>query len=170
MGYRNKTYVAFASEDIHMYRMMEAWRENQKIEFSFFDSHDLFQARDNSLPETIKARLRQRLTNTAKQVVLIGSETARRKGSNGTSFLAHEVKVILELNLPVVVANIDGTRTVKTGFIPQPFLDANYYTMTTSFQPRIIMHALDDYAPKYTSIGRKGNYYYTPDEYKALGL
>jgi hypothetical protein len=27
MSYRNKTYVAFASEDIRNYRLMEAWRD-----------------------------------------------------------------------------------------------------------------------------------------------
>ena len=36
MSYRNKTYVAFASEDISQYRMMEAWRDNKYIDFSFF--------------------------------------------------------------------------------------------------------------------------------------
>ena len=34
MSYRNKTYVAFASEDIRLYRLMEAWRENDKIDFN----------------------------------------------------------------------------------------------------------------------------------------
>ena len=29
MSYRNKTYVAFASEDIHNYRLMTAWRANK---------------------------------------------------------------------------------------------------------------------------------------------
>jgi hypothetical protein len=53
MSYRNKTYVAFASEDIHRYRMMEAWRDNDRIDFGFFDAHDLFVARDTSRPETI---------------------------------------------------------------------------------------------------------------------
>jgi len=28
MGYRNKTYVAFASEDIKKYCLMEAWKAN----------------------------------------------------------------------------------------------------------------------------------------------
>ena len=35
MAYRNKTYVAFASEDIRSYRLMEAWRENANIDFDF---------------------------------------------------------------------------------------------------------------------------------------
>lgn len=42
MTYRNKTYVAFASEDIASYRMMEAWRANQHIEFDFFNAHTLY--------------------------------------------------------------------------------------------------------------------------------
>ena len=79
MSYQNKTYVAFASEDIKYYRLMEAWRENKKIDFNFYDAHDLYIARDTSLPETIKRNLRQRLKN-AKQVVLLGSRDARKKG------------------------------------------------------------------------------------------
>ena len=78
MSYRNKTYVVFASEDIHCYRLMEAWRDNTNIDFSFFDAHDLFIARDTSQPESIKARLRERLKN-AKQFVLLGSSVARKK-------------------------------------------------------------------------------------------
>ena len=80
MSYRNKTYVAFASEDIHCYRLMEAWRDNDKIDFDFDDAHHLYISRDTSKPETIKANLRQRLKN-AKQIVLLGSETAKKKGA-----------------------------------------------------------------------------------------
>ncbi len=60
MSYRNKTYVAFASEDIHNYRLMGAWRENEHIEFDFYDAHDLYSSRDTSKPETIKRNLRER--------------------------------------------------------------------------------------------------------------
>ncbi|MCU1423299.1 MAG: hypothetical protein JWN36_2950, partial [Microbacteriaceae bacterium] len=75
MSYRNKTYVAFASEDISSYRLMEAWRENDNIDFDFFDAHDLYVARDTSTDETIKRNLRERMKN-AKQVVLLGSPDA----------------------------------------------------------------------------------------------
>ena len=109
MSYRNKTYVAFASEDIRSYWLMEAWRDNASIEFSFFDAHDLFVASDTSQPESIKARLRERLKN-AKQFVLLGSRVAKKKGSDGSSFLAYEVKTMLKLDLPIVVANLDGSR------------------------------------------------------------
>jgi hypothetical protein len=169
VSYRNKTYVAFASEDIHCYRLMEAWRDNKHIDFNFFDAHDLYQARDTSQPETIKRNLRERMKN-AKQIVLLGSPTGRRKGSDGKSFLAHEVKVAIEFRLPIVVANLDGKRTVDTTVIPQPLLDADYYTLSVSFQPAIIKFALDNYAPVFATNGKSGPHYYKSDVYQKLGL
>jgi hypothetical protein len=169
MSYRNKTYVAFASEDIHLYRLMEAWRENDKIDFEFFDAHDLFISRDTSQPETIKRNLRERMKN-AKQVVLIGSLDAKKKGSDGSSFLAHEVKVLMEYNLPVVIANHDGDRTIDSNFIPKPFLDADYYTVSVSLQPAIIKYALDNYASTFASSSNSGPHYYKSSTYTTLGI
>ena len=169
MSYRNKTYVAFASENIHLYRLMEAWRENDNIDFDFIDAHDLFISRDTSQPETIKRNLRERMKN-AKQVVLIGSPEAKKKGSDGSSFLAHEVKVLMEFNLPVVVANYDGDRTVDRNFIPSPLLNAEYYTMSASLQPAIIKYALDDYASGFAASTNKSPYYYKASVYSSLGI
>lgn len=81
MSYRNKTYVAFASEDIGQYRLMEAWKANPNFDFNFYDAHALYVSRDTSQPETIKRNLRERMKN-AKQVVLLGSGDARRKGGD----------------------------------------------------------------------------------------
>jgi antiphage defense system Thoeris ThsB-like protein len=169
MSYRNKTYVAFASEDIRSYWLMEAWRENANIDFSFFDAHDLYVARDTSQPESIKARLRERLKN-AKQFVFLGSAVARKKGGDGKSFLAFEVNTMLRLNLPIVVANLNGSREVQPSFIPQPILDAKYYTISVSFQPKIIKYALDYYAPEYASSSNIGPHQYRPSLYESLGL
>jgi hypothetical protein len=169
MGYRNKTYVAFASEDIAKYRLMEAWKANEHIDFDFFDAHDLFISRDTSKPETIKRNLRERLKN-AKQVVLLGSKDGKRKGSDGVSFLAHEIEVIMEFNLPVVIANLDGDRKVDENFIPAPLLDAKYYTLSVSFQPKIIMHALDNYAATFAASDKKGPHQYPEKTYSDLGL
>jgi len=169
MGYRNKTYVAFASEDIYLYRLMEAWRENDKIDFNFFDAHDLFQSRDTSQRETIKRNLRERMKN-AKQVVLIGSADAKRKGGDGYSFLAHEIELIIEMNLPVVVANKGGSRFIKEEFIPAPLLNADYYTISVSLQPAIIKFALDKYTEAFNNTTNKGPHYYLGETYKNLGI
>ncbi|GAC48718.1 TIR domain-containing protein [Gordonia sp. w5E2] len=169
MSYRNKTYVAFASEDIHYYRLMTAWRENKSIDFDFVNAHDIYTARDTSTPDTIKRRLRERLNNT-KQVVLLGSSDARRKGGNGTSFLAYEVGAILALNLPVVVANLNGSRVGVSGNIPAPFSANDYFTMSVSFGPTIIKYALDHYVPDFASSDKTGSYHYKESVYESLGL
>jgi hypothetical protein len=169
MSYRNKTYVAFASEDIRSYRLMEAWRENDNIDFSFFDAHDLYVSKDSSKDETIKANLSARMKN-AKQFVLLGSAQARKKGGDGVSFLAHELKNMIKLDLPIVIANLDGDRKIDRSFIPQPLLDADYYTVSVSFQPKIIQFALDGYAAGYASSSKKGPHFYEGDIYKKLGL
>jgi hypothetical protein len=169
VSYRNKTYVAFASEDIHNYRLMQAWRENEKIEFDFFDAHTLFVSLDTSQPETIKRNLRERLKN-AKQVVLLGSATAKKKGSDGRSFLAHEVAVLMEFDLPVVVANLDGDRRIDKNFIPEPLIDADYYTISVSFQPKIIQVALDGYVPAFAKGEKSGPHFYNEDVYAKYGL
>jgi hypothetical protein len=169
MAYRNKTYVAFASENISSYRLMEAWKANSKIDFDFFDAHDLFVSRDTSKPETIKKNLRERLKN-AKQIVLLGSADGKKKGDDGVSFLAHEIAVIMEFKLPIVVANLDGDRTIDRNFIPNKILNANYYTVSTSFQPKIIMHALDNYVADFYASSKEGPHKYDAKTYTDLGL
>lgn len=171
MSYRNKTYVAFASEDILQYRLMEAWKANKNIDFDFFDAHDLFISRDTSKPETIKKNLTDRLKN-AKQVVLLGSVVGKRKGSDEKSFLAHEIKLIIDLGLPIVIANLDGDRKINKNHIPNPLIEKNYYTMSVSFQPKIIKYALDNYAADFSSASKeqKGNYYYLESVYTELKL
>ena len=169
MSYRNKTYVAFASEDIGSYRLMEAWRDNKNIDFNFYDAHDLYVSRDTSKPETIKRNLRERMKN-AKQIVLLGSKDAKTKGSDGRSFLAHEVNILMEFDLPVVVANLDGDRNIDREFIPRPLLNAEYYTISVSFQPAIIKYALDNYAATYADSTNSGCYYYKPRVYTQLGI
>ncbi len=167
MSYRNKTYVAFASENIHLYRLMEAWRENDKIDFSFLDAHDLFVSRDTSKPETIKRNLRERMKN-AKQVVIIGTPEAKKKGGDGVSFFAYEVAVMMEFDLPVVIANHDGDKNIDKNFIPAPLLNADYYTLSVAFSPKIIKFALDNYAAVYPSSANKGPHYYKQEIYDRL--
>jgi len=169
MSYRNKTYVAFASEDISSYRLMEAWRENKNIDFDFYDAHDLYVSRDTSRPETIKRNLRERMKN-AKQVVLLGSPFAKKKGGDGVSFLAYELQVILELNLPVVVAHLDGARRGNSANYPKPLSDAAHHTISVSFQPKIIKYALDNYAAGYASSNATGERVYISSVYTDLGL
>ena len=169
MSHRHKTYVAFASEDLSCYWVMKAWRQNEHTDFDFFNAHDLFEARDSRSPETIKRQLRERLNNT-KQVIFLGSEDGRRKGGDGDSFLAYEIEVILELDLPIVIANLCQSRNIVMDNIPEPLIDQKHFSVSVSFQPRIIQYALDNYAKGYADSDSQGPHRYVPRIYEELGM
>jgi hypothetical protein len=84
--------------------------------------------------------------------------------------LAHEIEVIQEFNLPIVVANLNGDRLVNRSLIPSPLLNVNYYTLSVSFQPKIIVHALDKYAVSFAASDKKGPHQYPAKIYSDLGL
>jgi len=170
MTYRNKTYVAFASEDITQYRLMTAWNKNEHIDFSFFDAHDVNNALDTSLPSTIKSRLRERLKNT-KQAIVLASPAARTKAGNN-SYLTYELEVMLELQIPIVVSNLDGSRDVVLASTPQLLLDHDRGVLFTSFQPKILQFALNNFVDKFNDGGYKGKsaYKYPESQYTSLGL
>ncbi|MFS7872557.1 TIR domain-containing protein [Streptomyces asiaticus] len=172
MAYRNKTYVAFASEDIHCYRLMEAWRDNKHIDFNFHDAHDINIALDTSQSETIRRRLGERLSNTKQTIVLL-SDMTRPKAAKPSSFLYYEIEAIKRRNLPVVFVNLKGSRSVERARIPKSL--AEHYSINVSFQPGIIKFALDKYVAAFQSnlaaLQQKvGPHYYKEDVYVRLGL
>ncbi len=173
MAYRNKTYVCFASEDIKSYYLMTAWKENEHIDFNFYDAHELANVLDTSQPETIRRRLRERLANT-KQAVLLVSGLTRSKAADSSRFLYYEMDVLTGLNLPIVVANLNQSREIQSDRVPKVLTD-DYYTVSVSFQPKIIMHALDNYVSDFTTnltaaSPKKGSHYYKASVYKDLNL
>lgn len=172
MAYRNKTFVSFASEDIHYYRLMTAWKENENIDFDFYDAHDLNTALDTSAPDTIRRRIRERISNTKQVVLLVGDET-RKKASDSNKFLYYECGVFLGLDLPIVLANVNGSRVVQESRIPQVLLRA--YTISVSFQPKIIQYGLDNFPSAFAenlkaATPKVGPYQYKSSVYDQLGL
>lgn len=64
MSYKNKTYIAFdADNDIHYYRLMQAWSAKHSMKFDFHDAHELNILRKSASEEQIKSKLRERLNN-----------------------------------------------------------------------------------------------------------
>jgi len=169
MAYRNKTFVSFASENLSSYRLMQAWKANEHIDFDFYDAHDLNTARDTSSRETIERRLTERLANTKQVVMLIGDQT-KAKADDGISFVHHEVTVIKKLGLPVIFVNLNQSRTVQTSRLPTALKEL--YTISVSFQPKIIKHALDDFIANYSANlkEKSGPHEYVASVYSRLGL
>jgi len=176
MAYKNKTFVSFASEDITSYRLMTAWKKNKNIDFDFFDAHDLNTARDTSQPETIKRRLRERLANTKQIILLVGDKT-KSKSAKTDTFIHYEVEVIKNLGIPVILVNLNQDRKSDNTRVPTSLHEI--YTISTSFQPKIIKYALDNFISAYSenekkknddNTKKKGLYYYKEKVYKDLNL
>jgi hypothetical protein len=169
MAYRNKTFVSFASEDLTSYRLMTAWRANQKIAFDFFDAHDINIALDSSQPETIRRRLRERLANTKQVVLLVGSKT-RSVASSPGRFLYYEIETIRKLEFPVIIANLNGSRVVEEPLMPTALVAD--YTLSVSFQPTIIKYALDNWVEAFPQerATKTGPHQYNASLYHQLGL
>ena len=169
MAYRNKTFVSFASEDIGSYRLMTAWRANQNIDFNFHDAHDLNTALDTSHPDTIRRRLRERFANTKQVAMLLGDET-RAVAGRTWRFLYYEVEIILRLGLPIVFVNLNGSRESEDDRMPSAL--QGVYSMSVSFQPKIIKYALDDWVERFPTEGRSkvGPHHYKASVYRKLGL
>ena len=151
---------------------MQAWREHDHIDFDFLDAHDLNIALDTSQPETIRRRLRERLANT-KQVVMLLSDTTKPKGGRSNSFLYYEIETIVKLGLPIVFANLNGSRAIQQAKLPTSLTDQ--FTVSVSFQAKIIQHALDNYVDSFatnaTALTPKiGPHLYPASVYQGLGL
>jgi hypothetical protein len=167
MAYRNKTYVCFDGDnDIHYYRLMQAWHQNDHSPFSFYNAHDLNRARDTSLEQSIKNQLRERLRNSSVFVVLIGSNTRYLH-----KFVRWEMEQALSLDTPIIAVNLNGLRAQDEERCPPVIRDA--LAMHVSFNAKIMQYALEEWPPQHNDFRRRGNtgpYFYKPEVYTRLGI
>jgi hypothetical protein len=166
MAYRNKTYICFDGDtDMHWYRLMQAWKDNDDIDFNFHNAHDLNTARDSSQEDSIKKQLRERFANSKLLIVLIGEKTKLL-----TKFVKWEMEVALRLDLPIIGVNLNKSR-FKDDRCPPTIRDE--LAVFVPFGQRIVTHAMDtwptDHA-KYCRENKAGSYHYTDQTYQILGL
>lgn len=167
MAYRNKVYVCFDGDnDIKYYNLMKAWKQNDNTDFNFYDAHDLNNARDTSTEETIKKKLKERLSNTKIFVVLIGNKT-----TNIYKFVRWEMEQALALDLPIIAVNLNGLKNQDEELCPPIIKDK--LVIHIPYGQKIMQYALENWPN--THITRKNNNitgarYYIPDVYEKLGL
>lgn len=167
MAYRNKTYVCFDGDnDMHYYRLMQAWHQNDSTMFSFFNAHEINTARDSSQEASIKRQLRERLLSSKVFVVLIGSNTRYL-----TKFVKWEMEQALGLGLPIIGVNLNGMRQLDSQRCPPAIRDA--LSMYVSFNAAILQYALENWPAQHVvekQRGTVGGFYYNPAIYARLGL
>ncbi len=67
-----RTFVGFSSTDIHYYRLMQAWKENENIDFNFTDCQ-LANELNSENEAYIKRKCSERINMAGKYVLLIRS-------------------------------------------------------------------------------------------------
>ena len=167
MAYRNKVYISFDGDnDIHYYRLMQAWKQNDNTDFNFYNAHDLNTARDSSQEESIKRQLRIRFQNTKTFVILIGESTRYLY-----KFVRWEMEQALALDLPIIGVNLNGLRYQDSEKCPPIIRDE--LAIYISYNAAILQYALETWPMKHSSLklqGKSGPYYYKQSHYQALGL
>jgi hypothetical protein len=166
MPYRNKTYVCFDGDtDMSHYRMMQAWNANEKIDFGFYNAHDLNSARDSSQTDSIKRQLRERLNNSKLFIVLIGEKTWRL-----TRFVQWEMEAALKLDLPIIGVNLDGSRQ-QSALCPSAIKEE--LAIHVPYGRKIMQYAIDNWPDshkRHRTAGTTGARWYKDEVYKGLGL
>ncbi len=164
MTYRNKTYIIFdADNDMWAYAFMKGWNRNERIDFDFYDAHDLNKLMDGSSEDTVKRKLRERLANTRQAIVLVGENT-----KNLYRYVRWELETCLALGIPIVAANLNGRRSLDSGRCPTVIQGES--VVHTSFKMKIIKHALDDFSENYANYKNMKDLYYTDSVYSSLGI
>jgi len=167
MAYTNKTYVAFdADNDIHYYRLMQAWKQSDNTPFNFYDAHDLTNIMKWSTEESIKNSLQERLRSTKVFILLVGEKTKFL-----TKFVKWEIEQAIKRQIPIIVVNLNGKRQKDTALCPSSL--ENQLAVHISFNQKIIAKALDEWEAldkKYRALNDTSDYRYNEETYKSLGL
>jgi hypothetical protein len=146
MPYRNKTYVAFDGDtDIRYYWLMKAWKQNDGFDFNFYDAHDLNTAYDSSQEESIKQQLAERMRNSKLFILLVGEHT-----KNLRKFVPWEIEQAIKRNLPIIVVNLNGERTVDGNLCPVSL--RNTLSIHIPFGAAIIQYAMDNWPQEHSSL------------------
>jgi len=167
MAYRNKTYVCFdADSDIHYYRLMQAWKENERIAFDFHNAHEINNLRDGSSEETIKSKLRERLQNTKVLIILIGDNT-----KNLYKYVRWEIEWAVEEGIPIIAVNLNKRIQMDDNRCPPILKDK--LAVHIAYTQRSIDYVLNNWPEKHDAIlqnsDSKGPWFLIKSAYMKLG-
>lgn len=150
------TFVGFSSTDIKYYRLMQAWKENEKIDFDFRDCQ-LQNDINSEYEDYIKSKCRKRISMASKFIQLIGEDTRYKY-----KYVRWEAEVAIEKGCAIIGINLDGSKQIVESNCPPIIRDIG--AIFVPFSPKIIKYALENYRMQ-----DSGNYYYKDEVYKKLG-
>src|SRR5690606_31020559 len=151
-----RTFVSFSSTDIRYYRLMQAWKANEHIDFNFTDCQ--LETEINSENEAyIKSKCRERINMAGTFAVLIGQDTRSKH-----KYVRWEMEVALEKKCRIIGINLDGSRRVVDATCP-PII-RNIGAIFVPFSPKIVAHALQNWVMQ-----PNDDWHYKDEIYRQLG-
>jgi hypothetical protein len=152
-----RTFVGFSSTDINYYRMMQAWKANEHIDFDFVDCQ-LNQELNSEDESYIKRKCRERIAMSGTYLMLIGSDTRSRH-----KYVRWEAEVAVEKNCRLIGVNLNGKRELDADLCPPILKDEG--AIFVPFKAKIIAYALQNFPKK-----DNGDWFYKTEIYQQLGL
>ncbi|WP_142807786.1 TIR domain-containing protein [Stenotrophomonas maltophilia] len=166
MGYRDRTYVIFdGDKDMWAYAYMLGWVKNERMDFDFLDAHSIRPIGGAASEVYVKRVLRERLSATKQAIVLVGEST-----KNLYRYVRWEIESCLDLEIPIVVVNLNGGRSLDVDRCP-PILRGTC-SIHVPFKAKAIELALDDFCDAFQVYRNRQmtDLYFYPEEYRRIGL
>lgn len=151
-----RTFVGFSSSDIHYYRLMLAWKENENIDFNFTNCQ-LAQELNSEDEAYIKRKCRERIDMSGTFAALIGQDTRSKH-----KYVRWEMEVAIEKKCRIIGINLNGSRRMEDATCP-PII-RGIGAIFVSFSPKIVAYALETWRMEAT-----GNWYYKDEVFQRLG-
>jgi MTH538 TIR-like domain (DUF1863) len=150
MAYRNKTYICFDGDiDMNYYNTLRMWKNNEHIDFTFHNAHEINNINPLNTEATIKRKLRERLSTSKLLIVLIGEKT-----KNLYRYVRWEIEQALNLDIPIIAVNINKKNGIDTNRCP-PILRGRT-VVHVPFSKDAIVHATNYWPSHYTETKSKG--------------
>lgn len=153
-----RTFIGFSSTDIHYYRLMQAWKKNENIDFNFTDCQ-LAGEINSENEQYIKRKCRKRINMAGKYVLLIGKDTKSKH-----KYVRWEAEVAIEKGCTIIGVNLDNSKRMNTSTCPPIIRDIG--AIFIPYSPKVIDYAIRNYKMH----DDNNNYYYESSVYKDLGL
>jgi hypothetical protein len=153
-----RTFVGFSSTDIREYRLMQAWKAHEHIDFDFTDCQLQSELRSND-ESYIKSKCRARINMAGTYVMLIGKDTRSKY-----KYVRWEAEIAIEKGCRLIGVNLDKSRRMVQETCPPIMRDVG--AIFIAYSPKIVAYALENFRK-----GEKGKNFYYPDSiYAEVGL
>ncbi len=149
-----------------MYRLMQAWKANDGMDFDFNNAHDLTTIREDSGEDAIKRSLRERMNNSKIFVLLVGEETKKLR-----KYVPWEIEIAQKADLPIIVVNLNKEKELDSAHCPAML--QNSLSMHIPYGPKIMQYALDYWPESHRTHRSKDEntpYWYNASVYKKLEI